>query len=582
MTGYDQHFKEWKPKAQRLREGGSTPQEICTKMAYDIFNDRTKYNTVKGWYQRTFSDWPSEEHKTKFKEHRPLQNGPSHQQPAGHLPKKSPACFPPQQRQSFSQHEPNYASQRASSANPNYRPIYSQRQAMGEALPPHATAIYQPVYQNNHYPLVQNYPQITSPASYDMFQLADTQGLPNGLNLQLSPGQYDSPPPPKKGPGHISDGSASQLSIGAIGPPHQQVRHRFQQNGYFQQARNQANEGGNPIGHAVLQEPNELLGRDMNQMDLTTDQNPMTFEPVLGPDLLYSNCAVNLGHFGGDLPLPLDGQQFPLQSNAPPKQSVLAYDGQRYHPSQLPQHQSTSQATAELFATSPGNDQIHVLPSHEHPSSTLAGQHRPTRASNKHYRSFSILSNPTPPPQYPLPADPPTKFKVMHKGPNAGSNVGHWRPVCVKGGSMVTVDPDGLPTDHPPKRVKGVGTRSHDSMVIHPEYLKIPHLVAPGTPASYVEQDATARVPLSHRPVNSSNVSVHSSLRDSGYISMLDSTIAESMQSSFSALKLTDAECRRYYEEADDGYVDVEITTKGRMRRSYIEKMHSPIFGPDS
>ncbi|KAH8590667.1 hypothetical protein B0O99DRAFT_634377 [Bisporella sp. PMI_857] len=319
----------------------------------------------------------------------------------------------------------------------------------------------------------------------------------------------------------------------------------------------------------------------MSQRDLTTDENLMPFEKLLGSDFLYPNCSVSPGHFGGDLTLPLDGQRFTLQSNAPRKQSVMAYDEQRYHPSQPP-NQSTSQATAEIFAASLGNDQIHVLPSHEHPSSTHAGQHGSTRASNKHYRSISILSSPTPPPQCPLPADPPTKFKVMHKGPNVGSNVGHWRPVCVKKGSMVTVDPDNWPTDHPPKRVKGVGTRSHDSMVIHPEYLKIPHLVAPGTSASYVEQAATARVPLSCRPANSSNVSVRSSLRDSGYISMLDSTIVESMQSSFSALKLTDAECRADYEEADDGYVDVKITTKGRMRRSYIEKMHSPISGPDS
>ncbi|KAH8590666.1 hypothetical protein B0O99DRAFT_634376 [Bisporella sp. PMI_857] len=139
MTGYDQFFEEWKPKVPQLRQDGLTPQEICTKMAYDIFNDRFKYNTVKGWYRRTFPDWPSEEHKTKFKEHRLPQNGPSHHQLAGHHTKNSPACFPPQQRQRVPQHGPNYTSQQASSATPNHHPIYSQGQAMGEGLPPHAT-----------------------------------------------------------------------------------------------------------------------------------------------------------------------------------------------------------------------------------------------------------------------------------------------------------------------------------------------------------------------------------------------------------------------------------------------------------
>ena len=40
MPGYDHYFAECMPEAIRMRQGGSTPQEICTTLAYDIFEDR--------------------------------------------------------------------------------------------------------------------------------------------------------------------------------------------------------------------------------------------------------------------------------------------------------------------------------------------------------------------------------------------------------------------------------------------------------------------------------------------------------------------------------------------------------------
>lgn len=538
--------------------------------------NRNKYNTVKGWYQRTFNDWPSEGHKAKAKEHRPQQIGVPYQQQTGHHPKIFPAFPPPQQRQSYPQNEQNYVSQQASSANSYYPPVSSPLQAMGEVLPLHGTTNYDPLFQNHHYLPIYQHPQINSAASHSMYRRGDHQDLARGLNPQMSSGGYSSLPP------HHSDGNVLQLSAGAIRPPHQQDHPRLHQNSYLQQASTQANEGGNPVGHDVLQNSIGPPSRDMNQTNLT-DESQITFQQFLNSDSLNPDCRESMGPFGGGLNLAWDAQPLALQSNAAPKQSVLAYDDQRYHPSQTSHHQSAWQASAEPFTTGPSNDQIHALSSHhEHPSGALAGQNEPARASNKHHRSSLILSCPTPPPQYPLPEDPPKDFRVIHKGPNEP-----WHLLRMEGGSRVTVDPDSLPTDHPPKRVKGVGTKSHDSMAIHPEHLKAPRPVAPGNSASYVKQAAAARVPLSNRPVNSSNVSVRSSLRDSGYISILDYdklnlTIVESMQSSFSTLNLTDAKCKTDYREADDGYVEVEITTKGRMRRSYIERMHSPVVGPDS
>jgi hypothetical protein len=144
----------------------------------------------------------------------------------------------------------------------------------------------------------------------------------------------------------------------------------------------------------------------------------------------------------------------------------------------------------------------------------------------------------------------------------------------MEGSSLVDVDPGRFPTDNAPKRVKGVGTESRDSIVIHQEHLKPPQPSTPGTAAA-------TRVPLTHQPVISSNVSVCSSI-DSGYISILDSTILESMQSSFSTLKLTPGEWKTDYKEADDGYVEAEITVKGRWRISQIERMQSLVFGPET
>ena len=514
---------------------------------------------MKGWYQRTFNDWPSEGNKAKLKEHQPHQNGVPDQQPAGHHPMISPVFSPPQQRQTYPQNEPSYAGQQVSSVNSYYRSASSPHQAMGEAL-----SLHHPLVQNCHSLPGHRHPQITSAASHSMYQRGGPQGLPNGLDQQTSSRQYNSLPQ-QNGPGHQSDGNASQLSAGAIRPPHQQNHLQYRQNDYPQQATTQANEGGNPLRQDALLETHGPSDRDINQMNFKADD---TFQKLLDTDWFHPD-----GPFGGGLNLPVDGQPSGLQNNAASKQFILASDD---HPPQIPNDQGTSQATAKSSTTGSDNDKMHALPSHQHQSSALKGQHEPARGSSKHYRSSSILSDPTPPPQYPLPVDPPINSRVIHKGSNMA-----WRAVLIRGRSMVTVDPDILPTDHSPKRVKGVGTKSHDSMVIHPEHLRAPHPVAPSSCASYAEQAAAAPVPLSNRPVSSTNVSVRSSLRDSGYISILDSAVVESMRSSFSTLKLTDADFKTDYKEADDGYVDVEITTKGRMRRSLIERMHTPIIGLD-
>jgi hypothetical protein len=271
---------------------------------------------------------------------------------------------------------------------------------------------------------------------------------------------------------------------------------------------------------------------------------------------------------------PVDVQQFTMQSTVVPDQFVLRSEGQGLN-TQLRNHHSVSGSGAGSFAMSSSRPyQAYASPSHQYPNDAVPALSERSHSSAKHYRSNSVLPNPTPP--YLLSQVPPPKFGVIHKGRNQP-----WQPIRMDGNDMVKVNPNEFPTDHRRKRPRGkIGKKeTRDSIAIYQEHhLEGAHAISPGNPASYVAQTSAARNPLVNRLVNSSNVSARSSLRDSGYISTFDSAVLESIRSSLSSFTLADDPILNTdYKEDDDGNVEVEFRGKCRVRKSYIEKRDSSI-----
>jgi hypothetical protein len=280
----------------------------------------------------------------------------------------------------------------------------------------------------------------------------------------------------------------------------------------------------------------------------------------------------------GGLLLSMDDQQLNVQDNEAARQPDPASHHQRSNPLQHANHQSVPQLPADPLTIGSRNDRTYSTPNPQQLDCSFEGQHGTLKPSTKHYRTDSIFDNPTPPPQYPLPPAPTTKFEVIHKGHNQKS----WRPIVVNGSSMVTVDPDGFPTDHRRKRVKGQpGSETRDSIAIYQLQLNGPNLVPQESPASQAMQSDTTRNPTVNHHVHPSKVSVHSDLRDSGYVSVFNSAF-DSIRSSFSSLNLADdVNFKTDYKEADDGFVDVKVKAQWRMRRSFFEKLRDPpINGP--
>lgn len=152
------------------------------------------------------------------------------------------------------------------------------------------------------------------------------------------------------------------------------------------------------------------------------------------------------------------------------------------------------------------------------------------------------------------------------------------------GNSMVKINPNEFPPNHRRKRPRGkIANEARDSIALYPKQNSGGTRSIPaGSPASHVARASAARGPLVNRPVNSSNVSVHSSLRDSGYISNFDSAMVESIRSSLSSFALTDdPNLNTDYKEDGDGYVVVEVQAKWRVRKSYLEKRDSLVVVVD-
>jgi len=287
--------------------------------------------------------------------------------------------------------------------------------------------------------------------------------------------------------------------------------------------------------------------------------------------------AEDTGCLDGGLSLSVGDQQLNIRDNEAARQPDPALHHQRSNPLQHVNHQSVPQSPAYLLTTGSGIDRTYSTLNPQ--QLDFEEQHGTLQPYAKHYCN-SMFDNPTPAPQYPLPPAP-TKFRVIHKGHNQNT----WRPIGVNGNGMVKVDPDEFPTDHRRKRVKGQpGSETRDSIALYQLQLNVPNPVPQGSPASQpMECDTTRNPPVSHH-VHPSKSSVHSDLRDSGYVSAFDSAVLDSIRSSFSSLNLADdVDFKADYEEAGDGFVDVKVNAKWRMRRSHIEKLKdAPINGSSS
>lgn len=303
--------------------------------------------------------------------------------------------------------------------------------------------------------------------------------------------------------------------------------------------------------------------------------------PGLSQNPIDWDNAEDTGYLGGDLSLSVDDQQLNIQDNEPARQPDPASHHRRSNPLQHANHQGVLQLAADPLTVGSGNDRTYSTPNPQQLDCSFEGQYGTLQPSAKRYRANSTFDNPNPAPQYPLPPAPTMKFGVIHKGHNQIS----WRPICMNSSGMVKVDPDGFPTDHRRKRVKGQpGSETRDSLALYQLQLNMPNLVPQESPASQAMQSDTTQDPTVNHHVHPSKVSVHSDLRDSGYVSAFDSAVLDSIRSSFSSLNLADdVNFKTDYKEADDGYVDVKVKAKWRMRRSYLEKLRdAPINGPSS
>jgi hypothetical protein len=299
--------------------------------------------------------------------------------------------------------------------------------------------------------------------------------------------------------------------------------------------------------------------------------------PGLSQDTIDLGNVEDTGCLDGGPSLSMDDQQINMQDDEAGRQLDPASHHQRSNSLPRANPQSVAQLPADPLTMGSQNDRTCSTLSPQKLDCSCEGQHGILQPSAKHYRTNSIFNNPTPPPQYPLPPAP-TKFGVIHKGHNQKS----WRPIGVNSSGMVKVDPDGFPTDHRRKRVRGQpGSETRDSIALYQLQLNAPNPVPQESPASQAMELDTTQNPTVDHYVHPSKVSVHSDLRDSGYVSVFDSAVLDSIRSSFSSLNLADdVNFKTDYKEADDGFVDVEVEAKWRMRRSALEKLKdAPING---
>jgi len=306
-------------------------------------------------------------------------------------------------------------------------------------------------------------------------------------------------------------------------------------------------------------------------------------DPFLDLDLAEDPIGIeNIEHTGslnGDFTLWLDDQQLDIRDNEVVRQPSLALHSQNSHVLQNAHYQGVPRDPDPLAIVS-RNFKAYPPSNLRQLDCSFEGHHEIEQPIAKHCGINPLCEKPSPPPQHPLPPIPAMKIGVIHKGYNESS----WRPICVKESKITKIDPDVFPTDHRRKRLKGhEGREFRDSIALWQLQHNTSNLEPRGIPASEDVQNDTsspAMTQIDSTPnptVNpndrTSKVSVRSDFRDSGYASIFDSAV-DSMRSSFSSFNLAeDVNFQTDCKEADDGFVDVKVKAKWRMRRSHLEKL---------
>ncbi|KAN0090548.1 hypothetical protein V8E51_019127 [Hyaloscypha variabilis] len=361
-----------------------------------------------------------------------------------------------------------------------------------------------------------------------------SQNYPNTIASQNSTGHFD--PPVCQHPPRNQYGSVSQL-------PARVVEQRRQDYTYYIQHSHpnheqHTTEGGPSARRIPLPEPGGPFDRQTYQespsfeKSLPGYQLPPDFASLEAP--MNSDYLLCMDNNDGVVHPPADGQQFSMQRAVVPEQFVLRSEGRDFN-AQPPNRQTVPDPGDGSFAIIPCNIyQAFPSSSSQYPNDAVSLQSERSHTSAKQYRSSSVLSSPTPPPQSPLPLVPQPGFRVIHKGPNRP-----WQPIRIDGNNMVKVNLNKFPADCRQKRPKTGKRETRDSIAFYQEqHLEGAHIISPGNPVSYVAQTSAARNPPVNQLVNSSNTSVCSSLRDSGYISDFDSAMVESLRSSLSSFTL--------------------------------------------
>ncbi|KUJ18529.1 uncharacterized protein LY89DRAFT_498666 [Mollisia scopiformis] len=540
------------PEAEELRRQALTPQEICTRLAVVGFGNKDKYNTVKGWYKRKFKDWPEDNDEVQSMGSRRRYSD---------IPPPLEAYHLWQMRSRYPQSSQTYSH--------NSQNILEEQQADATSQP------------------TDNLPPRGTGISLEWTQNAPTYGLPEELVLYESQAASRRPSRQELENNQMNNSHPGTFSNQSF-QPHQPWETQYESTyGSIAQPsfENDSSQHRDDLRSSrVVYPPQKFLERRDETTQQYARESRSHQEGISFQQVIYTDLDQSVNGFSTNFPI-CDTQWSPGPGDF---ENLLSTDSD----ADIVQHDDTTvlmraSATSCESMTS-GSYVPHTPPMPSVPPTSgsvlrpsdislrkdevdhsIDQQHEPNRMSTKHHRISSTFSDPTMPPQYSLPPDPPRVPAVVRR--RADQTVPTpWKPVYVEDSKIVAVDPQEFPTAHPRKLVK---RQLRDSIGIYHDQRETPSIAPTSTTDLSGTAPDTSRKPLRDQPVNPSNASIRSSIRDSGYISSVESVWMESMRNSFSSLQLEDPKFKTTFSEDDDGYVHFKFKAKCSVRKSYIARL---------
>ncbi|CZR55648.1 uncharacterized protein PAC_05536 [Phialocephala subalpina] len=568
MSKFEDIWVQLLPRATELRASGSTPQETCHRLALEGFRNKNKYNTVKGWYKRNFNDWPDEGDDTKSTGSGRRQSGAQYPPPSNHL-----AQTRIQYPQTYPQNEQYYKTPQALGEIQHQWPNGFSQQDNG---PPQSR--FQNAARHGFVERGFHGYQTTSqspPRQQALQYLSNSPGvhplsrqsLPPYHHLNQQDISYHNIPPSAVGD---RDSLHQQGHLGS-GPQPQQIV-----------------EAGCPARFTPLQQVGVLFDHERYQVDgsgiiCDSTRSPAGRQEWSSPgyyeSLLNMEFDAGMDAVGESVHLALGGQDNTEGTNAGVHGPALASHSHLPHAPQVLNNQRPSHLASKSLVMSPPHRGVSTFTNQQHVEGTCVQQVEHTYPMAGHSRNSTVFRS-TIAPRHVVPPNPPQNSPVLRRRGNQPS----WHPILLQDSSIVAISPDGFSTDLPRKRVRrqpGSETQrsrslrlseTRDSIDIYHDQRETANSLPASSSTFFDTRLVTTRKPLSNQPVKHSNTSVHSSVRDSGYVSLFESVIEETLRNSLNSLKLTD-EPKFKYRESIDGYVDVKVKTNWRVRRSYILSM---------